>query len=412
MRTDPIFEFHVSRAARDVYAFDEALFSFNGNVVFADLGAVRKFARQINQARRAEQYPQRAVHPGALNAMGLIDEASHALTALYRQQRDPRAMLDALTWFEARLGREPLERALLSFAGHFPTVAVYRGQQTAAEWLAGTAAAAPHRAVALEEMMLLWLANQNPAFRPFEELFHDDPLAAGTAYPRITAALRDYFETRPRFGPENQNLVDMLRAPALASPDSLAGQLAFIGEKWGPLLGDMLRRLLTGVDVLKEEELAVWMRFHPPGPHFGGVQTVGDSSAAAVPRFHGDHEYERFSADQEWMPSTVMIAKSVYVWLDQLSRAYGRHIHRLDHIPDEELDQLARRGFNALWLIGVWERSRASQRIKQLSGNPEAVASAYSLADYTIAGDLGGDGAYDNLRGRACHFLLSVAGTG
>jgi len=40
---------------------------------------------------------------------------------------------------------------------------------------------------------------------------------------------------------------------------------------------------------------------------------------------------------------------------------------------------LARRGFNALWLIGVWERSKASQRIKQLTGNPEAAASAYSL---------------------------------
>src|SRR5438552_18107804 len=101
------------------------------------------------------------------------------------------------------------------------------------------------------------------------------------------------------------------------------------------------------------------------------------------------------------MPRTVLLAKTVYVWLDQLSRAYGRAITRLDHIPDEELETLARRGFNALWLIGLWERSRASQRIKQLRGNPEAVASAYSLYDYIIAADLGGVAAYENLRDRA-----------
>jgi hypothetical protein len=40
------------------------------------------------------------------------------------------------------------------------------------------------------------------------------------------------------------------------------------------------------------------------------------------------------------MPSVVLIAKSTYVWLDQLSRAYGRPIRTLDAIPDEELDTL------------------------------------------------------------------------
>ena len=49
-------------------------------------------------------------------------------------------------------------------------------------------------------------------------------------------------------------------------------------------------------------------------------------------------------------------------------------------------------GLNSLWLIGVWERSRASKTIKQLCGNPDAVASAYSLFDYKIAEDLGGEG--------------------
>jgi glycosidase len=89
------------------------------------------------------------------------------------------------------------------------------------------------------------------------------------------------------------------------------------------------------------------------------------------------------------------------VWLEQLSRKYGRWIRTLDQIPDEELDILRDQGFTGLWLIGLWERSRASQRIKQRMGAADAVASAYSLYSYDIAEDLGGWSALENLRGRA-----------
>jgi hypothetical protein len=398
----PTFEFHVSRNARDRYRFGEELFSVTGNVIFANPAASRRFAQRMNLVRDAAQHPELAVNPGELNAMALIDEVLHIVTALYRQQRDPSGMVEALVWFEARLGPEALDRTLRAFADEFPTVAVYRGRQSAAEWLRGSTGGVSNRAIALEELMMLWLANLNPAFRIFSELFADEDLAKSTAYKQLTAGLRAYFETRPRFGPENQNLVDLLRAPALASPGSLEGQLAFIRERWSPLLGDLVRRLLAALDVLKEEQTAIWLRFHPPAPHDGMGPTFGDSSVAAVPDFGGkEFEYERFSADVDWMPRTVMIAKSIYVWLDQLGKSYRRPIQTLDQIPDQELDMLARRGFNALWLIGVWERSRASQVIKRLTGNPEAAASAYSLDDYIIASDLGGESAYVNLRERA-----------
>ena len=112
-------------------------------------------------------------------------------------------------------------------------------------------------------------------------------------------------------------------------------------------------------------------------------------------------EPERFSPDKDWMPSLVLMAKNAYVWLDQLSKKFQRSITRLDQIPDEELDSLARWGFTGLWLIGLWERSNASKTIKQLRGNPDAVASAYSLFDYQIAAELGGEEAYQSLRDRA-----------
>ena len=405
MKASPTFEFHVSRAARVRYGFSDALFSITGNVVFANLAASRDFAQRMNEVRKADVHPELAAHPGALNAMGLIDEALHAVLDSYRRERDPKVMMDALAFFESRLGRAELDKALVSFTDQFPPVPVFQAKITADKWLTQSTGDTPHRAIALEELMMLWLDNLNPAFKPYNELFDDEQLAVATAYPKITAALREYFDGRPKYGPENQNLVDMLRAPALASPDDLTGQLAFIQEKWKNILGDLVRRLLTAIDVLKEEQVAIWLRFHPPtDPRRGGLgwDQRGDSSERAVPKYRqSDYEYEAFSPDVDWMPRTVMIAKSTYVWLDQLSKQYKRNIYRLDHIPDEELDVLARRGFNALWLIGLWERSRASQKIKQLCGNPDAVASAYSLMDYSIAEDLGGEQAYNDLKHRA-----------
>src|ERR1700759_4484524 len=92
MDASPTFEFHVSRAARVRYSFSETLFSITGNVVFANLAASREFAHRMNQVRNAEAHPELAAHPGALNAMGLIDEALHAVLDSYRKERDPKVM--------------------------------------------------------------------------------------------------------------------------------------------------------------------------------------------------------------------------------------------------------------------------------------------------------------------------------
>jgi glycosidase len=78
-------------------------------------------------------------------------------------------------------------------------------------------------------------------------------------------------------------------------------------------------------------------------------------------------------------------------------------------VPDEELDEMMRRGFTGLWLIGLWQRSKASQRIKQMCGNPDAVASAYSLHAYDIAWELGGQEAMDDLRTRCALRGIRVA---
>jgi glycosidase len=421
-------EFHIARSARERYRFSESLFSYTGNVVFANLAACREFAYRMNQIRDAEKHPERTVHAGQLYAMGLIDEASHVLMARYREQFDPEVMTSALDWFAAQVGAKALDAMLLTFVEQFPGSSVILGLETPQEWLTGASGGTSHRAAAFEELLLLWTANRNEAFQPFEELFEDKTLAEKTVYRQVTQQLPDYFATRPLIPiPDAKpvNLLDLLRAPAVGSPGSLKEQLDLIRRLWKPLLGDSLERFLQiAGEILHEEELAIWMQFNPPAAQAhaaaeaaarrrresGQQQWPATSSHAEVPEF-GDaaHEYEKFSADTAWMPTTVLIAKSTYVWLAQLSKQYGRRIARLDEIPDEELATLAARGLNSLWLIGVWERSRASKTIKQLCGNSDAVASAYSLFDYAIAEDLGGEAAYINLRDRAYHHGVRLA---
>jgi hypothetical protein len=418
-------EFHISRAVRKKYDVSELLFNYAGNVVFVNLAASRELANRVNEVRGAEQAPEKVVHAAALFAMGLIDELSHAMIARYRTTRDPGVLAEAIRWFSERQNQPEVEKLLRTFTDQFPNVAVYRGEQTVQQWLDGVTATLPNREAALEELILLWLANMNPAFKPFREFFDDQDLREKTVYSRVTPEFDSYFATRPPFAPEAGTLLEVLKAPMLASPDSLTGQLAFIKEKWVEYLGDDIRQILLAIDVLKEEDIAIWMRFHPPsaaarhgrqGDGWGSEGFLGDEfvgfghgRSATAPHGPVVHEYEAFSPDQDWMPRVVLIAKSTYVWLEQLSKKYQRHIERLDQIPDEELQTMAGRGLNGLWLIGLWERSSASQTIKRLRGQSDAVASAYSLRDYRIAEDLGGYLSYTNLRDRAGRFGIRLA---
>jgi glycosidase len=381
-------EFHVSRKARDLYQFDQTMFALNGNVILANFRAARGFAKKMNDRRDVVSFPEQTIRAGQINALGLIDEILHYIVGLYLEQIDPKAFAEALDILKQKIGEEGLNLALRRFADEFPPLAVYRREVDADTWLAGETAGVPNRQIALEEMLMLWVSNMNPACAPFLELFDDAALEKETAYPSLILELRGFFATKAWFGPDNQPLADLLRAPAIAVPHSLSGQLEYILSRWGFLLGKYLYRLLGSLDLIKEEEKLIFLG---PGP-----------ADVPVYDFRGQEaEPERFSPDKDWMPNLVMIAKNSYVWLDQLSKRYRRAITQLDHIPDEELDGLANWGFTGLWFIGIWERGPASQRIKQFMGNPDAVASAYSLLDYQIANDLGGDAAFENLRERA-----------
>ncbi|MCP4149994.1 MAG: alpha-amylase [bacterium] len=378
-------EFHISREARDKYEVDESLFTVSGNLVLPDFPAIQRFAQKIE------------TRAGQINAMGLIDEIFHYVIKLYKEQINPKVMTKAMDWLSKACGSESLDSTLRLFAKEFPPLAVYHGTCSIAEYMEKETAGVPHRHLLLEEMMMLWLANENTALSSYKEkLFDDKELAGGSVYKKVISELELFFQYQPPFGPQRQNLLAMLRSPAIAVPESLPGQLDYIREYWGLMLESILARLLTSLDLIKEEE-----KFGGIGPGQTPVYDFSDSSLF--------EEYESFTPDLHWMPCLVLIAKSTHVWLDQLSKKYKTEIKRVDQIPDEELDELASRGFTGLWLIGVWERSHASQRIKQMCGNPEAMASAYSIYDYRIADELGGEDALKNLKQRAWQRGLRMA---
>ncbi|MCI0581302.1 MAG: alpha-amylase, partial [Chloroflexi bacterium] len=417
---------HLSRDARHRHDFDDAA-DERGGLGVTDVAAARRAAQRINLDRAAGRSPgPPTVTAGELIAVGVLHEIFHRLVERYEATILPGAVTSAVSGTQAAAGTARVEKTVSGLArefgresvppGHEPPVDAATANPNAAAGDARAAAelAAEARTEALVEGLLLAVINEDPAADRLRDLFDDRGLRKEGAYPQVVAALEAQLEAawagaadaaaaRPRparptrtaaANPFRRPLPELLRAPSAASPTSLSGQLRWIREHWAELVAGvegLEDRLLLAADLVAEEERALHQRFGGGGP-----------GPAEVPDFSGlDAEPERFSDDTDWMPRVVLQAKSTYVWLDQLSRRHGREIRTLDAIPDEELDRLAASGVTGLWLIGLWQRSRASERIKHLRGNPDAVASAYSLDDYRIADDLGGEAACANLRDRA-----------
>ena len=63
-----------------------------------------------------------------------------------------------------------------------------------------------------------------------------------------------------------------------------------------------------------------------------------------------------------WPKHPVIYEINTWVWLNELSRKHGAAI-TLPSVLDEEWDAIDALGIDAVWLMGVWERSPAGIRI-------------------------------------------------
>lgn len=100
-------------------------------------------------------------------------------------------------------------------------------------------------------------------------------------------------------------------------------------------------------------------------------------------------------------------------WIHDLSQNLGRSA-TLDDIPDRELDGLARRGFDWIWFLGMWQTGLAGQRASRehLEWQTEfrqvlrdfqeedVCGSCFAITRYTAHSDFGGNPALERLRRR------------
>jgi len=360
----------------------------------ADDYAVIRTARLL-ASRLGSEFP---LSPGEISALGLQGKIYLHLIEKFQRTVRPALFSELNERLTDDLGFSTYEMLISRSLRVFPTEEVYQQPEQIQGYRSQDPQLRAYRFAYLKSLLLIILAAENPALTPDQSVFRQPDLTASSEFTRLISSLNDFFEEQPAMPATSQSLLELLRTPHKHSPHSINEQLEFILRNWQALLdGGLYQELLRSLDAIKEER--------KPGFQGPGVPLLPDYSPAS----YLEEENAGFSEDKDWMPRAVLIAKNVFVWLDQLSRKYQRSISRLDEIPSEELETLARWGINSLWLIGLWERSPASQRIKQLCGNPDAIPSAYSLYDYVIADILGGDSAYRQLVERARTYGIRLA---
>ncbi|ANT65609.1 Alpha amylase protein [Prosthecochloris sp. CIB 2401] len=344
--------------------------------------------------------------PAQFHAMKLLHAASHLIMSRLVMKQRPDLMRRAEELSGSALGTKDLKNYAAAFVSHFPPSTLL-DRKCSPETFAESAHL---RETVLEESFLVWLQNLNPALDPFSFLISDDALKESAAYQTVTRTIMESLRELGPIGPGGKDPAELLTMPMRHAPHSLLEQLRFIRIHWGELLASTPLWDLIDEGITHIEDEDRYLFFETIGRK--GMQQHGGwfEKQAQVPSFTdlGDAP-ENYSADLGWMPCVVMLAKSTFVWLDQLRKTYHAPIYRLQDIPDAELEQIGKRGFNTLWLIGLWERSEASMKIKQMQGNSEAKASAYALDRYNIADELGGYDGYLNLRDRAARFGVRLA---
>ena len=90
---------------------------------------------------------------------------------------------------------------------------------------------------------------------------------------------------------------------------------------------------------------------------------------------------------KSWPKYPLIYEINTWVWLRELGQKYRRPI-TLASVPAEEWDALAAFGFDAVWFMGVWERSPAGIRISM--NNPGLLTDfRRALPDFTEEDNVG-----------------------
>jgi len=112
---------------------------------------------------------------------------------------------------------------------------------------------------------------------------------------------------------------------------------------------------------------------------------------------------ERPAEVRAWTPYPTLYEINTWVWLNELTKKYGKNID-LSSVPSAEWDAISAYGFEGVWFMGVWERSPSGIAIANTNKGlledfrralpdftPEDnVGSPYCVRNYSVDPHLGG----------------------
>ncbi len=112
---------------------------------------------------------------------------------------------------------------------------------------------------------------------------------------------------------------------------------------------------------------------------------------------------------------------NTHEWFIKIRRELGKDITLAD-IPESYLFEIKAGGFDAIWLMGVWQESPASRNIARNDeginnylaavrpgySKEDIIGSQYSIYEYCVSPSLGGDEALSKFRQKLNEFGIAL----
>ena len=133
----------------------------------------------------------------------------------------------------------------------------------------------------------------------------------------------------------------------------------------------------TAEETNRSEHYVEW----EPSPDSEASTSAGSMTATLV------EAIARPAEVRAWAPYPSLFEINTWVWLNELTRKHGKPID-LSSVPSAEWDAIRAYGFEAVWLMGVWERSPSGIAI---ANNNKGLLEDFrrALPDFTPADNVG-----------------------
>ena len=169
------------------------------------------------------------------------------------------------------LGENTFDNLFLEFIKVFSPKKVYTKELTEKEYLNGYTESISNREILLEELILLYLENKNPAFQRIKEFFDENYLEQKKSYRTAISTLKEFFNNDDlKIGLTSSDMFDFLSRPFYTHGNSIWEQLEYIKNEWGIFIDrKLLMKIQSSKDLFTES-----IKFEPTFGGGGGAPTI------------------------------------------------------------------------------------------------------------------------------------------